>query len=43
MDNKPWPQVIAEDFAEFRKAGLLNPLMDEIEAAWGGRRRRNCA
>jgi predicted Zn-dependent protease len=32
-DNKPWRQVIAEDFAEFRKAGLVHPMMNEIEAA----------
>ena len=32
-DNKTWRQVIAEDFAELRKAGLVNPLMEEVEAA----------
>ena len=32
-DNKTWRQVIAEDFAEFRKVGLVNPLMEEIESA----------
>ena len=32
-DNKPWPQAVAEDFAEFRKAGREHPLMAEIEAA----------
>jgi tetratricopeptide (TPR) repeat protein len=34
-DNKPWPQVVAEDFAELRKAGRERPLMAEIEAALG--------
>jgi hypothetical protein len=33
QNDKPWRQVIAEDFAEFRKAGLDNPLMGEIESA----------
>ena len=33
-DNKPWRQVISEDFAALRKAGLFNPLMDEVEAGW---------
>jgi hypothetical protein len=40
--NKSWKQVVAEDFAEFRKAGLTHPAMSEIEAALGvapGRRR----
>ncbi len=36
-DNKPWQQVIAEDFAEFRKAGLNHPMMAEIEKAFGVR------
>ena len=34
-DNKPWPQMVAEDFAEFRKAGREHPQMAEIEAALG--------
>jgi tetratricopeptide (TPR) repeat protein len=34
-DNKPWPQVVAEDFAELRKAGRAHPLMAEVEAALG--------
>ena len=34
-DNKPWPQVVAEDFAELRKAGRQHPLMAEVEAALG--------
>jgi tetratricopeptide (TPR) repeat protein len=28
--GKSWDTVILEDFAEMRKAGLMNPLMDEI-------------
>ena len=31
--NKSWRRAIVDDFAEFRKAGLVRPLMDEIEAA----------
>ena len=31
--DKPWQRVIVEDFAEFRKVGLVNPQMAEIEAA----------
>ena len=34
-DNKPWPQVVMEDFAKLRKAGREHPLMAEIEAAFG--------
>jgi TPR repeat protein len=34
-DNKPWQQVIGEDFARLRKAGLEHPLMAEVEAALG--------
>jgi hypothetical protein len=30
-DGKPWEAVVLGDFAEFRNAGLANPLMDEIE------------
>jgi tetratricopeptide (TPR) repeat protein len=33
--NKPWQQVIAEDFAILRRAGLSNPLMPKIERALG--------
>jgi tetratricopeptide (TPR) repeat protein len=29
--GKSWPTVILDGFAELRKAGLSNPLMDEIE------------
>jgi tetratricopeptide (TPR) repeat protein len=34
-DNKTWPQTVAEDFAELRKAGREHPQMAEIEAALG--------
>ena len=30
-DAKPWEAIVLGDFAEFRNAGLTNPLMDEIE------------
>jgi TPR repeat protein len=30
-DNSLWEQVIAEDFAELRKAGLTTPMMADIE------------
>jgi hypothetical protein len=33
--RKPWQDVIAEDFAELRKAGLAHPQMAEIETALG--------
>jgi tetratricopeptide (TPR) repeat protein len=33
--NKPWPQVVAEDFDELRKAGRAHPQMAEIEAELG--------
>ena len=29
--GNPWETVILEDFAELRKAGLSDPLMDTIE------------
>ena len=29
--DKSWEAVVLEDFAELRKAGLVHPLMDEIE------------
>jgi hypothetical protein len=35
QDGKSWIALILEDFAEFRKAGLGNPLMDEIEKSFG--------
>jgi hypothetical protein len=33
--NKLWEQVIAEDFAQFRKAGLTSPMMADIEQELG--------
>jgi hypothetical protein len=43
-DSKTWKQVITEDFEAFRKAGLDNPLINEINSAlkekWSGRRKR---
>jgi TPR repeat protein len=35
MNNRLWEQIIAEDFAEFRKAGLTNPMMADIEKELG--------
>ena len=35
QDAKLWERVIAEDFAEFRKAGLTHPMMADIEKALG--------
>jgi hypothetical protein len=34
-DGKPWERVIAEDFAEFRKAGITHPMMADIEKELG--------
>jgi hypothetical protein len=34
-DNSLWEQIIAEDFAEFRKAGLTHPMMVGIEKKLG--------
>jgi hypothetical protein len=31
QDGKSWENAILEDFAELRKAGLSDPLMDTIE------------
>jgi hypothetical protein len=31
QDNKSWEAIILEDFADFQKAGLAHPLMQEIE------------
>jgi hypothetical protein len=31
VGDKAWKAVVLEDFAELRKAGLMHPLMDEIE------------
>jgi tetratricopeptide (TPR) repeat protein len=30
QNGKSWKPIIVEDFAEMRKAGLMNPLMEEI-------------
>jgi TPR repeat protein len=35
QDNRVWERVIAEDFAEFRKAGLTPRMMADIEAELG--------
>jgi TPR repeat protein len=35
QDGKQWERVIAEDFAEFRKAGLTHPMMADIEKELG--------
>jgi len=35
QNGKPWERVIAEDFAEFRKAGLTHPMMADIEKELG--------
>jgi len=35
QDARLWERVIAEDFAEFRKAGLTHPMMAEIEKELG--------
>ncbi|WP_426422560.1 hypothetical protein [Bradyrhizobium genosp. A] len=32
--SRVWEQVIADDFAELRKAGITHPLMEEIAADW---------
>jgi TPR repeat protein len=37
-DNKLWEQVIAEDFAKFRKAGLTSPMMADVEKELGSSR-----
>lgn len=34
LQGKTWEQVIADDFAKLRKAGIESPLMAEIEAAF---------
>jgi hypothetical protein len=35
QDSKLWERVIAEDFAEFRKANLTHPMMADIEEELG--------
>jgi hypothetical protein len=37
-DNQLWEQVIAEDFAKFRKAGLTSPMMADVEKELGSSR-----
>ena len=34
-DGRLWERVIAEDFAELRKAGVIHPMMDDIEKRLG--------
>jgi hypothetical protein len=34
--DKSWEVVVLEDFAEFQKAGLTHPLMQEIEKQFSG-------
>jgi len=34
-DDKLWERVIAEDFAQFRKAGLTSPMMADVEKELG--------
>jgi hypothetical protein len=33
LNGKKWEEVIADDFAQLRKAGITHPFMDEAEAA----------
>ena len=35
MSGKLWEQVIVEDFAKFREAGLTHPMMADIEKELG--------
>ena len=35
QDARLWEQCIAEDLAEFRKAGLTHPMMADIEKELG--------
>ena len=34
-DDRLWERVVAEDFAELRKAGLSHPMMEDIERQLG--------
>jgi hypothetical protein len=34
-DSGLWERTIAEDFAELQKAGLTNPMMDDIRKQLG--------
>jgi hypothetical protein len=38
QSGKLWEQVIAEDFAKFRKAGLTSPMMADVEKELGSSR-----
>jgi predicted Zn-dependent protease len=33
IPNKPWKQIVVEDFGKLRKAGVTHSLMPTIEAA----------
>ena len=35
QDSRVWERVIADDYVEFRKAGLTHPMMAEIERKLG--------
>jgi energy-coupling factor transporter ATP-binding protein EcfA2 len=35
QDHRKWERIIADDFAEFRKAGLTHPMMANIEKELG--------
>jgi hypothetical protein len=35
QETQLWESAIAEDFAEFRKAGVTHPMMAEIEKELG--------
>ena len=35
QDSRLWERVIADDFTEFRKAGLTHPMMADIEKRLG--------
>jgi len=34
LNGKKWEEIIADDFAKLRKAGIESPLMAEIETAF---------
>jgi hypothetical protein len=35
LDNVLWERAVANDFADFRKAGLTHPMMNQIERKLG--------
>jgi hypothetical protein len=37
VDDKSWEATVLDDFDEFRKRALSNPLMDEIEKLFAGK------